>query len=397
MSATTRYLIPDLPSADELVPYLKRIDSARQYSNFGPLACEFETRLSALLSDVDRLKTADPIQVSTVASGHGALEIGLRVLGIGRGQKVLVPAVTFASCGLAVKQAGAEPVFVDVDPTTWTLTPEIARSVLSHSTIDAIMPVSIYGVPVPATEWDDISVRLNVPVLIDAAAALESQPVPRDCLIAHSFHATKPFGIGEGGALVGRSAETISRCRQYSNFGTVGRICYMEGTNGKLSEYHAAVGLAQLDRWADIKRRRHQLLRQYIEQLQCLSEFVSLQPNLDRAVPSCLMLLLTEPVADFVIAEAERHGCTFHRTYLPPLYRHPYFSDATVVASDGSSSSELPDVTHKRRSMRTSESLFQRLVGVPFHSFMNEEDVTFVATVLKKLLPLAYHNRHNPQ
>jgi dTDP-4-amino-4,6-dideoxygalactose transaminase len=100
-SAISRFLIPDLPSAADVTPYLRRIDEARWYSNFGPLVCEFEDRLQCLMTRADRTPDYGPIHLTTVVSGHYALEIGLKLLGISRGKKVLLPAVTFPACPLA--------------------------------------------------------------------------------------------------------------------------------------------------------------------------------------------------------------------------------------------------------------------------------------------------------
>ena len=82
------------------------------------------------------------------------------------------------------------------------------------------------------------------------------RPFPEHCLVAHSLHATKPFAVGEGGVLVGRRADWIDEARRISNFGTHMRIAQQDGTNAKMSEYHGAVALAQLDRWQSIKQRR---------------------------------------------------------------------------------------------------------------------------------------------
>src|SRR5580692_12374109 len=100
VSAVSRYLVPDLPSANELMPYLKRIDDARWYSNFGPLVCEFEDRLLSLLAEGDALPEAGSIHLTTLISGYQALEVALRLAGIGRGKRVLVPAITFSACPL---------------------------------------------------------------------------------------------------------------------------------------------------------------------------------------------------------------------------------------------------------------------------------------------------------
>src|SRR5262249_23945660 len=161
----------------------------RWYSNFGPLVCEFEEKLRLLLSDKEPVPYARPIHLTTLASGHCALEIGLHLSGIGSGKRVLLPAMTFPSCPLAVLHTGAEVVLAGVDFNSWTLTPQIARTAAEHTRVDAVMPVAIYGIPLPTAEWDKFELETGIPVLIDAAAAVDVQLVPKRGLVAYSLHA----------------------------------------------------------------------------------------------------------------------------------------------------------------------------------------------------------------
>jgi dTDP-4-amino-4,6-dideoxygalactose transaminase len=380
------YLIPDLPPADAILPFLQRMEEARWYSNFGPLVCEFETKLHALMSAHERQTQARAIHLTTVSSGYHALELGLRVLGLHRGQRVLMPAVTFTACPLAVEHAELEGVLADIDPATWTLTPTIARSAAQHMDIAAVMPVAIYGVPLPTSEWDEFSEDTGIPVLLDAAAAFGTQHLLHRGLVAFSLHATKPLGIGEGGILAGRDPDLIARARRYSNFGMIDRISQVDGTNAKMSEYHAAVGLAQISRWTQIKGRRKELFDLYRQYLEPLRGTLSLQPSIETAVASLLMLLLREPIAHNVLTDARESGLALHQTYLPPLYSHPYFAHLTVVNMHGAAIDEGAKVAMRKENMVNSENLFKRLIGVPFHSFMNEQDVALVVKNLDSLL-----------
>src|SRR5271154_5400309 len=110
------HLIADLPSADEIRPYLERMDASRWYTNFGPLLREFEQKLTALLAAADPAPELGPIHVTTIATCYHALEVGLRLLGVTPGGKVLIPAVSFAACPLAAQHAGGTIIFADVDP-----------------------------------------------------------------------------------------------------------------------------------------------------------------------------------------------------------------------------------------------------------------------------------------
>ena len=376
------YLIPDMPSADDILPYLRRIDATRRYTNFGPLVLEFENKLRTHLRHADRLQKAEEISLVTVCNGHQALEIGMRVMGIGAGHHVLVPAITFPSCPLAIQHVGAEPVLGDVDSNSWTLTPQIARMIVAKTPINAVMPVAVYGLPLPTEEWDTFSSDTGIPVLIDAAAALEAQQIPRHGLVMHSMHATKPFGIGEGAVLVSRDTALIEQIRRHENFGTQMRIAYDDGSNGKMNEYSAAVGLAQLARWEDNKRKRRKVLALYREQLAPLSAHLSLQVGLETTVASLLMLRLKAPIANKLCAWFEGKGLAVHRTYMPPLYRHPHFATLSVAGSDGT----VGPIDGEKRTaavMQNCESLTRSVIGIPFHPFLIESDIAVVCALLR--------------
>ncbi len=364
------HLIPDLPDSGALAPQLQRIDAQRWYTNYGPLVLDFEAGLKNLL------QAANPgldFALTTLSTGYHALELGLRALNLPQDARVLVPAVTFPACPLAVRHAGLTPVLADID-VNWQLSPAIARAAVASQRIAAVMPVAVYGVPLDSAAWDAFTQETGVPVIIDAAAAVETQKLPRHCLVAHSLHATKPFGIGEGGALVGSDAALIARVRQLSNFGTVERIAQAWGTNAKLSEFHGAVGLAQLARWASIKAKRRVLLTQCQHALAGLP--LRFQPAITQAVPSLLMLDIAPKPAAAVRAALQAQGIATHQTYLPALYRHPAFAQLDRVTVDGNLTETCPQA----------EYLAAHLVGVPFHPFMTSADIAAVAAALQAAL-----------
>jgi len=354
---SSRYTIPDLPSVDELLPYLRQIDENRWYTNHGPLSREFEARLATHLNKRDAASQQGPIWLVSVSTGHHALVIAMRLLRLPKRAQVLVPSITFPSSAFAIEEAGAVPVFTDIDPTNWSLTPEIARKIASRRKVDAVMTVAVYGVPV--TGWDAFTKETGIPVVIDAAAALDVQPVPEHGLVAHSMHATKPFGIVEGGLLASRDPAIIQTAREMSNFGTRERIAYDCGMNAKLSEYHAAVALAQLDRWQGIKDRRRNVFNSYVKALAEHGLTSGLQKDIDQAVTSCLMLKLQKPEAQRVVEALNAKGISAHRCYWPPLPHHPHFADA-----------------EKAEPLRNAEELNHLIMGLPFHAFMTEEEVT---------------------
>jgi dTDP-4-amino-4,6-dideoxygalactose transaminase len=379
-----KFLISDLPKAEDLLPQIRRIDQNRWYTNFGPLTTEFEQRMTALFSAADPYPGHGAIHLTTMVTGYHALEVGLRILGIPKGGKVLMPAVTFPACPLSVQLAGGEAFLADVDPHNWTLKPETARYVAAKMKLDAVMPVAVYGVPLSVTEWDVFSEETGIPVIIDAAAAIESQSIPKHGMVAHSLHATKPFGVGEGGLLVTRKEAWVRDARIYSNFGTLDRIATCTGSNTKMSEYHAAVGLAQAERWGTVKKRRREIRELYQKHLAPLADHLSLQPGVEKAVVSCLMLRLNKPMAAAVIARGLQANVALHKMYLPPLYHHPYFTDLAVVNTEGKILGADASLAAKAAHMMNSDMMLRHVLGVPFHPYMDEDDIAAVVDMLRE-------------
>lgn len=238
-------LRPRMPRAEALMPYLQRIDDRRTYSNFGPLVTELETRLAQRLG-------VDTDCVVTVANGTAGLTLALQAVVEDPKGYCLIPSWTFVATAHAVSSAGLTPFLVDVDEGSWALTPEIARDALARidGPVSAVMPVAPFGAPMDTEAWDRFTEQTGIPVVIDAAAGHDAVRVGTAPVVV-SLHATKILGAGEGGYVVCRRREAIAEIKQRSNFGFRGtRDAGTVGTNAKMSEYHAAVGLAAMDAYA---------------------------------------------------------------------------------------------------------------------------------------------------
>src|SRR5262249_5312015 len=148
-----------------------------------------------------------------------------------------------------------EPYLVDIDAENWMLEPvSLLRHPLLHK-VGLVVPVAPFGRPVPQSRWREFRQLTDIPVVIDGSASFhtvlrEPSLYTVDVPLTISFHATKSFGTGEGGAIVTTNADLAARGTQALNFGFHGsRESRMASTNGKMSEYNAAVGLAELDEW----------------------------------------------------------------------------------------------------------------------------------------------------
>lgn len=254
---------PRLPAADALLPYLRRIDANRWYSNFGPLNGELETRLDAHWH-------LPPGSILPLVNATLALSVALMAVEAARGSLCLMPSWTFVATAHAAIQAGLRPFLADVDAKTAALTPDIARRAIAAAPgpVGAVMPVCPYGAPLDWRGWEDFRRDTGIPVIIDAAAAFDTvRPGPLPAII--SLHATKALAAGEGAVLACTDPAVIERARRHANFGFLGNhASQVVATNAKMSEYHAAIALAALDAWPETRQAWRQTLsriRQAVE------------------------------------------------------------------------------------------------------------------------------------
>lgn len=190
-----------------------------------------------------------------VNSGTSALHLALLAMGIGAGDEVIVPSFSFAATANAVCLAGATPVFVDIDPDNYCLSPAAVEAAVGPSTA-AVMPVHLYGHPAAMAELAAVAGRHSVAIVEDAAqahaAALDGRSVGEFGHTAcFSFYPTKNMTTGEGGLVVTPSAETARRLRLLRNQGMERRYeNELVGFNVRMTDIAAAIGRVQLTRLA---------------------------------------------------------------------------------------------------------------------------------------------------
>jgi dTDP-4-amino-4,6-dideoxygalactose transaminase len=252
---------PLLPSADDVLPYLREIDASRWYSNFGPLAQRFEERLA------EHAGAGEAAAVVTACNATAALTATLLALEIPAGSLCMVPAWTFAASGHAIVQARLVPWFVDVDAGDGALHADAALRFRGEAPgeLGAVLAVSHFGSPVSASEWEAFTRATGVPVVIDAAAGFDCVRVSRVPTVV-SLHATKVLGVGEGAFVACADTALAASVRARINFGFVdSREARAGALNAKLSEYAAAVGLAGLETWPATRAAFERVARSYAE------------------------------------------------------------------------------------------------------------------------------------
>jgi perosamine synthetase len=206
----------------------------------------------------------------SVCNGTVALHLALHALGIGPGDEVIVPTLTFVASANAVRYTGATPVFADVDPITWTLDPaDVARRISSRTR--AIMPVHLYGHPAPMTAINELAASYDLAVVEDAAeahgAAIGEHRVGAwGRLAIFSFYANKIITTGEGGMVLTADPQLAARCRLLRDHAMPPERRYWHdevGFNYRMTNLQAAVGVAQLARIDTFLTRKRQIAGLY--------------------------------------------------------------------------------------------------------------------------------------
>ncbi|MFD4539728.1 DegT/DnrJ/EryC1/StrS family aminotransferase [Streptomyces bauhiniae] len=286
-------------------------------SGTGPYVSAFERALE------HRCGRASAIAVS---SGTTGLELVLSALGIGPGDEVIVPALTFAAPAAAVLTTGAVPVLCDIDPVSWTLDPAMAAELLT-SRSKAIVAVDLMGHP---CDYEGLA-RLGVPVVEDAAQAHGATTVSGRAggfgiASVFSFHVNKAVTTGEGGAVVTDDAELADRVRLLAHHGMREGDGYhhtVAGRNGRMTNLSAAVGVAQMERWDELVDGRGETRRLYDSRLEARG-FIP-RPSEPWASPSCWLYCVTSKERDGVVARARLRGADVRAVWPAlsdlPLYR----------------------------------------------------------------------------
>jgi dTDP-3-amino-3,4,6-trideoxy-alpha-D-glucose transaminase len=305
-------------------------------------------------------RTAEAI---AVGSGTDALTIGLRALGIGTGDEVLVPAVSAAATPMAVVAAGAKPIFVDISAEDFNVDPALCLEQKTSRT-KAVIPVHLYGMPARLKEIS----RIGVPILEDAAQAHGSDASWGRCgtfgeAAAFSFYPTKNLGTyGDGGMIVTSDHAIANECRLTRNYGQ--RENYSSetfGGNSRLDELHAAilrVKLRRLDHW---NSRRRAIARKY------RAAFGDLPIGLQAETGSSNyhLFVITSPQRDQLRVHLQEMEIPTLVHYPQPLHRQKAFA--------GFQPGHCPNA----------DVFCSRVLSLPMHAFLTDVEVDRVIEAVR--------------
>ena len=303
-----------------------------------------------------------------VGNGTDALVLALMASGIGQGDRVAVPSHTAPATISAVRRIGAIPVFVDVDPSTYTMPLDRVEAVIG--TVKAVILVHLYGYPADARAFRELADKHGVVLIEDCAqSAGASSDGERLGAIGHagcfSFFPTKNLGaIGDGGAVVTNDDETAVKLRQLRTYGWDSeRVCLVDGMNSRLDEIQAAilnVKLPSLDR--DNERRR-QIAARYVEGLSGLSLQLPVEASSGQHVYHLFVVALDE--RDRLRSHLLKDGVAAGIHYALPSHLHPAFRSFATTA--------LP----------VTENLVQRILTLPIYPELSEDEVAAVISSIR--------------
>lgn len=351
---------PRLPTLTALAPYIERIDQARWYSNFGPLCQEFEARLAERFG-------LDATQVSAISNATVGISLALKAAGAKPGTLCVLPSWTFAASVHAAIDAGLTPYFADVG-LDGLLTPAIARAAIDEAPgpVGAIMPVAVCGQPIDPAPWNAFSAETGLPVVIDAAPGFDGAK-PGNGLSVVSLHATKVLGVGEGGFVMSSASDPLAEVRLRANFGFLGsREAKIVATNGKLSEYAAALGLAGLDEWESRRAAFQGVAQRYRQNLAGLPASLPEGWGPDWISTTCVVRL-EDPAALVPVLEA-LHGASVETRawWGRGMHTHRAFAD------------------FPRRPLPNTARLAETVLGLPFYLDMTDDEVDTVCDAIQQ-------------
>lgn len=223
---------------------------------------DFEERFAAFVGAEHAVATS---------SGTTAIHLALLGIGIQPGDEVIVPSFSFTATATPVLHAGGVPVFVDVEPDYFTIDPALIERAITPRT-KAIIPVSLYGQPADMPAIQAIADRHGLRVIEDACqahgASLNDRRAGAWGIGAFSFYPTKNMTTGEGGIITTNDAQVADRTRLLREHGM--RVRYQPeilGYNFRMTDIHASIGLAQLEKLPAANERRRAIAARYSEEL----------------------------------------------------------------------------------------------------------------------------------
>lgn len=313
---------PYLPPLEEFIPYLEEIWQNKILTNGGPFHKELESALCQYLG-VEH--------ICLFSNGTLALITALQALRV-TGEVITTP-YSFVATAHSLLWHGNKPVFIDIEPDTLNLNPDLIEAAITPQT-SAIMPVHCYGNPCDVEKIQRIADAYSLRVIYDACHAFGVEDkggsiLRHGDLSCLSFHATKVFNTFEGGAIICQDLKTKQRIDRLKNFGFVDELTVLApGINGKLSEVNAAFGVLQLKHVNEAIQMRSAIDSRYRAVLSKVSGIRCLPHAAERTQNFSYFPILIEP--EFPISRDEVYEKLKSHDVFTRRYFYPLISDFSI-------------------------------------------------------------------
>ena len=315
-----------LPAKDLFLQYVDQIFASRQLTNNGPLVVKLEQELRAFLAAK---------YLALCSNGTLSLMLGIRALGL-TGKKVIVTPFTYVATLTALLWEQCQPVFVDIDRETLCLAPELVEQALERDgDIAGILPVHVYGVACDVQALGAIAAKFKIPILYDASHAFGVDFAGQSLLnygelSVCSFHATKVFHTVEGGVIICHGESALHKVQLLRAFGHINDNYMDIGINAKLSEFHAAMGLALLRDLEQFRREREEVFSAYQELLAGKDyQRPKLNPKQTQNYAYYPLILPNEQHLLGAMARMAKHNIHPRRYFYPSCNTMPYLAERT--------------------------------------------------------------------
>ncbi len=348
-----------LPPLEEFVELLEEIWETHLVTNDGPLFQRFEQDLRAF-TGIENL----------VCLGNGtlALQIAVRALGLNGKEIITTPFTHIASSDCLIWE-GCKPVYADIDPDTLNIDPEKIKEKITKET-RGILPVHVYSNPCDVEAIGQIAKEYGLKVIYDAAHAFGVNYKGRSLLSygdlsMTSFNATKVFHSIEGGALFCRDNEMVKSIRKLAYFGMDEKkeITQQQGTNAKLIEMCAAMGIINLRYHEQANLRRKEIYEHYCSLLESNNKirFQKLTGNINY---SYMPIILESEAFKFHLIQRLKENQIYPREYFHP---------------------SLETIFENKIKCKTAYDISKRILCLPMSDYLTIDDVTKICDVINSV------------
>jgi dTDP-4-amino-4,6-dideoxygalactose transaminase len=352
----------ELPPLDKYVNFLRKIWDSSWLTNDG----EFVQLLGRRLEEYLKVK-----ELVLMSNGTLALQIALRALGI-KGEVITTP-FTFAATTNVLLWEGLTPVFADINPETFNLDPVDVERKITEKT-SAVLAVHVYGNPCYVSQLESICNRHNLRLIFDAAHAFGVEYGGKSIaafgdVSTLSFHATKVFNTIEGGAVVTRNPEIAEKLKLMRNHGIRSEFeVVLPGTNAKMNEFQAAMGLCNLDSVDEAISARKTLYDRYIEGLSILPG-VSFQKVIASKYNYSYMpvLLGSKEERDSAYSFLIKGGVKPRKYFFPLTANFNYFKGSSIKFAD----------------LLNANDVASKILCLPLYPCLDVSSVDYICSIIK--------------